>query len=37
MNWKTLLTVLCFLAGGWWLGRLLTASGRNLDDGGPGS
>lgn len=37
MNWKTIAIIVAFLVGGWLLGRLMTGSGRNMDDGGPGS
>lgn len=37
MNWQTLLIIVGFLVGGWWLGKLMTDSGRNMDDGGTGS
>ena len=36
MDWKVILVIAGFLLGGWWLGRLMTGSGRNMDDGGGG-
>ena len=36
MDWKVILVVIGFCVGGWWLGQLMTGSGRNNDDGGGG-
>ena len=36
MDWKVILIVIGFCVGGWWLGKLMTGSGRNMDDGGGG-
>jgi hypothetical protein len=36
MDWKVILVITGFIAGGWWLGKLMTDSGRNMDDGGGG-
>lgn len=37
MDWKIIILVLVFVGGAWMLGRMMTDSGRNNDDGGPGS
>jgi len=36
MDWKVVLVIVGFCVGGWWLGKLMTDSGRNMDDGGGG-
>ncbi len=37
MDWKIIILVLVFFGGAWMLGRMMTDSGRNNDDGGSGS
>ena len=36
MDWTVIFVIIGFCVGGWWLGKLMTDSGRNMDDGGGG-
>lgn len=36
MNWNVIVIIIGFCIGGWWLGKFMTDSGRNMDDGGGG-
>ncbi len=36
MDWQVILIIIGFCVGAWLLGKLMTDSGRNMDDGGGG-